>query len=287
MSAPEATATRPVDPLEQGWRSLPPGHYKMAAVVRSEWTKLYSLRSTVWSLVATVVLTIAIGILATAVVASRWDDLSLLERLTFDPVRQSLTGLIFGQLPIGVLGILVVSGEYGTGTIRATFSAVPNRPTVLAAKAVVFGAVALLVSEAVAFAAFFIGQSILAGSAPHATIGQPGVLRAVIGGGLYLTVLGLFTLGLAAMIRHTAGAISTFVGVLFVLPLILQALPQGLINAIGRYLPANIGVTMTSVRLGVGELGHQFTPWEGFAVLCGYAVAALAVGGWLMVQRDA
>jgi ABC-2 type transport system permease protein len=267
--------------------AAPPGRYHLRSVLRSEWTKLYSLRSTLWSLAATIVLTIAIGILATAVVASRWETLSTLDRLTFDPVRQSLTGLIFGQLPVGVLGILVVSGEYGTGTIRATFAAVPNRPMVLAAKAIVFGATALVLSEALSFTAFFVGQSILSGSTPYATLGQPGVAGAVVGGGLYLTMLGLFTMGIAAIIRHTAGSISTFVGVLFVLPLILQALPSSLIDAIGKYLPANIGVTMTSTREGIPGVGHQFPPWVGFGVLSAYAVAALVLGAWVMVRRDA
>lgn len=263
------------------------GHYRAAGVLRSELTKLRSVRSTTWSLAATVVLTVGIGALATAVVAARWDHLSVVQRVTFDPTSQSLTGLLFAQLALGVLGILVVSGEYGTGSIRSTLAAVPNRPLVLAAKAVVFGVVALVVSEAVAFAAFVLGQALLSGSTPTASLSQSGPLRAVIGGGLYLTVLGLFALGLAAILRHTAGAISAFVGVLLILPLILQALPTSIINAVGKYLPANIGVTMTTVN-GPAHLDqHAFSPWAGLGVLGGYAAAALLVGGWVMVRRDA
>ena len=137
-----------VDGTRPGPPGLPPGGYRARGVLRAEWTKLRTVRSTIWSLLATVVLTIGIGALATAVIAARWNQLSLFQRLTFDPVSQSLTGLLFAQLALGVLGMLVVSGEYGTGTIRSTLAAVPNRPLVLAAKAVVFGLVALVVSEA-------------------------------------------------------------------------------------------------------------------------------------------
>src|SRR5208282_4903366 len=126
------------------------------------------------------------------------------------------------------------------GTIRATLTAAPNRRLVLAAKTAVFGAVALVVSESLMFATYFIGQAILTGSAPHATLSQPGVLRAVVGGGLYLTFLALLAMGLAAIIRHTAGAISAFVGVLLIVPLILEALPSSVVNAVGRFVPANI-----------------------------------------------
>jgi ABC-type transport system involved in multi-copper enzyme maturation permease subunit len=239
-----------------------------------------------WSLAATFVLTIGIGILATAVVAARWRQLSFVEQLTFDPTQQSLTGLLFAQLSLGVLGVLVVSAEYGTGTIRTTLAAVPDRPRVLLAKVIVFGLVALVVSEALSFAAFFIGQAILHGSTPTASIGSPGSLRAVAGGGIYLTVLGLLALGLAAIVRHTAGAISFFVGVLLILPLIVQALPTSNINAVGKFLPANIGAVITATRPTLG--GHtKLAPWTGIGVLCAYAVVALLVGGWLMVRRDA
>jgi hypothetical protein len=266
--------------------SLPPGRYRARGVIASEWTKLRTVRSTTWSLVATVLLTIALGILATAIEANRWSQLGLVDRLTFDPVRLSLTGLLFGQLAIGILGVLVVSAEYGTGTIRSTLAAVPNRPLVLAAKTLVFGLVALVVGEVLCFAAFFIGQAILHGTTPTASLGQPGVLRAVAGGGLYLTALGLLALGLAAITRHTAGAISAFVGVLLILPLIVQALPTSVINAVAKFLPATIGVTMIGTRPSL-DGGHPFSPWVGMAVLAGYAVVALVVGGWLMVRRDA
>lgn len=263
-------------------------HYHLSGVLHSEWTKVRSVRSTTWSLVVTALLVIGIGILATATEAARWSHETVLKRLTFDPTSLSLTGLLLGQLAIGVLGILVMTAEYGSGTIRATFAAVPNRLLVLVAKTTVYAVVALVVSEALAFAAFIIGQVILTGSTPHAALGQPGVLRAVAGGGLYLAVLGLLALGIATIVRHTAGAISAFVGVLFILPLVVQALPTSISNAVARYLPAVIGVRMMSVHVGFRSTdAPTFGPWVGMAILVGYTVVVLAVGAWLLVRRDA
>jgi ABC-2 type transport system permease protein len=262
--------------------------YRPAGVLRSEWTKLRSVRSTTWTLLATVVITVGIGIIATATEATRWLHTPPASRLSFDPTNLSLTGLLFGQLAIGILGVLAISAEYGTGTIRSSLAAVPDRRLFLAAKAAVFALVVLVVGEVVCFGAFFIGQMFIGGGAPHATIGQPGVLRAVAGGGLYLALLGLLALGLGSIIRHSAGAIAAFVGVLLIIPLILPALPTSLNQAIGKFEPITIGSTMTSVNT---HLGHGATPafnaWVGLALMAGYAALALAFGGWRMVRRDA
>ncbi|HLH28396.1 MAG TPA: hypothetical protein VKW77_05745, partial [Acidimicrobiales bacterium] len=201
----------------------------------------------------------------------------------FDPTATSLVGVFFAQLTIGVLGILAVSAEYGTGTIRATFCAAPRRPAVLAAKAALFAAVSLVVSEVTAFAAYFIGQALLTAPATHSTISSSGALRAVAGSGLYLCVLGLFAMGIAVVVRHTAGAISTFAGTLLVLPVVSAALPQSLGNAVDRFLPARIGDSMISLQPGP----HAFAPWPGFLLLCAYATATLAAGAVLLVRRDA
>ena len=269
------TAPTTIAPAARPARS---GHYHWRGVLRSEWTKMCSVRSTTWSLVVMFLLSIGIGILATATEASRWSHASVADRLLFDPTSLSLTGLLFGQLCIGVLGVIVMSSEYGTGTIRATLAAVPNRP---------FTALALVVGEINSFLSFYIGQGFLSGSAPQATFGQPGVLRAVIGGGLYIAVLGLFAMGLATVIRHTAGAITAFAAVLLILPLISQALPSSINDVIARYLPANIGVVMMTVHSGFRSDAPMFSPWAGFAVLFGYAAVAMVVGGWLMARRDA
>jgi hypothetical protein len=262
--------------------ALPAGRAGLRHALRSEWTKFWSVRSTAWSLAITIVAVIGICVLATTVATNGHHD------QVADPTRRSLTGFFLGQFAIGVLGVLVMSAEYGTGSIRSTLAAMPRRPVVLTAKVVVFGAVALVVSEALAFGAFFIGQTLLPGSVGHAALGQPGVTRAVVESGLYLAVLGLLALGLATVIRHTAGAIAAYAGVLLVLPIIISALPSSLMNAVTRYLPANIGLTILSTT----QTGHLFStpvfsPWIGLAILAAYAAAILALGCWLMVRRDA
>ena len=266
-------------------------------VARSEWFKLRTLRSTTWILGTTALLVVGIGGLESGFAASQWGTAAgAAERPLFDPTVTSLLGLLVGQLAIGVLGVLVVSAEHASGMIRSTLAAVPRRGAVLAAKAVVFTAVALVVGECSSFAAFGLGQWLLAGRAPHATLANVVALRSVVGGGLYLAVLGLLALGIATVIRHTAGSISAYVSILFVLPLIVQVLPASIENAIDRFVPANIWAVLVAVRPGrqvsFGTPGSGvptatlFGPWEGFAVLCAYATVTLAVGAWLFTRRD-
>jgi len=268
--------------------TVPPGRQHFAGALRAEWTKLRSVRSTMWTVVVTVVAGIGIGVLATSSEASSWRNAGFFDKALFDPTSISLTGLLFGQLAIGVLGVLVMSAEYGTGTIRATLAAVPRRTVVLAAKVVVFSVVALVVSEAVSFAAFFVGQAVLSGSTPTATLSEPGVTRAVVGGGLYLTVLGLLAMGLATIIRHTAGSIFTFVSVLLILPLVVAAFPAKYGHPVGKFLPATIGAAMTATTThgAHADFLPAFPPWRGFVLLCAYAVGSLVIGGVLMARRD-
>jgi ABC-type transport system involved in multi-copper enzyme maturation permease subunit len=222
-------------------KTLPPGRYGISGLMRAEWTKLRTVRSTIWTLALTVVLGIGISALATAETRAHWATMSLANRSGFDPASTSLIGVFLGQFTLGVLGVLAMSGEYGSGTIRATFSAAPRRPLALGAKAAVFGLLALVVAEVVAFASFLLGQALLTAPATHATLGTPGALRQVVGSGLYLCVIGLLGLGLATIIRHTAGAISAFVGILLVLPIIVAALPASIQTDVQRFLPAHIG----------------------------------------------
>jgi ABC-2 type transport system permease protein len=286
-----------------------PGRVGLRRAMAAEWTKMWSVRSTMWTLVATGVAVVGLSALSTGT-RSATD-------IVDDPTRLSLIGVFLGQLIFGVLGVLVMSAEYGTGTIRATLAAIPRRPVVLAAKVIVFGGVALVVSEVFTFVAFAMGQAILSArhavgaqailaqhahqlgvkvppivkslvsSSGSASLGQPGVLRAVVGAGLYLTVLGLLALGLATIIRHTAGAISAFVGIVLVLPLIVEALPASINDAIARYLPANIGLVLFSTNGVPDHVGPAFSPWTGFALLVLYAVIVLGLGCWVLVRRDA
>lgn len=270
---------------------IPPGHYGLIGVIRSEWTKLRSLRSTVWTLGITLIAILGFAALVTAATASHWRSAGIATRATFDPTATSLALSIFlGQIAIGVLGVLAISAEYSSGTIRSTLAAVPHRTMVLVGKVIVFGCVALVVSEISTFCAFEIGQQLLRGSTPYATLGQPGVLRAVVGTGLVLTVLGLLALGLATIIRHTAGSIFAFVGLVLVLTFVSGAFPTSVQNAVERYLPLIIAEHMTVTNpLHTGHLTNAplFSQWAGFGVLCGYAVLALGVGAWLMNRRDA
>ena len=196
-------------------RRAPPSSFKLLrAAVRSEWTKLRTVRSTIWSLLVTVAIVVGLGALFCAARVSRWDRLDLGERRLFDPAGFSLNGIFLAQLAIGVLGVLVMSSEYATGQIRATLGAIPQRGLVLTAKALVFGVVTLVVGLVACLGAFGIGQAIFTAKHAGVSLGDPGVTRAVVGGALYLAAVGLLGLGLAAVLRRTAGAIATLVGLL-------------------------------------------------------------------------
>jgi hypothetical protein len=180
--------------------------------------------------------------------------------------------------------VLAVSSEFSSGMIRATFTAVPNRPLVLAAKAAVLGALTLIAGEILSFAAFFAGQAMLKAPAPHAALGQPGVLRAVLMAGAYPALIALIGLGLGTIIRHTAGAICAVVGVLFVLPLLVVPMGTSIQNSVQKFLPMEMAEnTLTAVK----PVAHQLPAGIAFALLCGYAAAALVAGGWALARRDA
>jgi ABC-type transport system involved in multi-copper enzyme maturation permease subunit len=253
-----------------------------ARVMLSEWTKLRSLRSTRWAMFATVVLTVGIGVLACTVFEARWPHLSLRDRLRFHPLRVSLAGVGLAQLSIGVLGVLVITGEYTTGMIRSTFAAVPRRLPVLWGKAAVFAAASFAVALPAVLIAFFVGQSILSGRHLQIAFSHPGVARSVIGAALFLTVMGLFGLGIGAIVRHTAGGIVTLVGIVFVLPPILDLLPSSWSNAINPYLPSSAADTLWTITPDA----HTLSPWGGFALFCGYAAASLAIAAVLLLRRD-
>ena len=263
-------------------KPLPKGRYSIGDLMRSEWTKLESVRSTKWTLGLTILIGLGVSAIAAAETTSHWNDPGS-QHFGFDPTSLSLTGVFIAQLIIGVLGVMVMSAEYTTGTIRATFSAAPRRTEVLAAKTLVFGAVALAVAMVTAFLSFFLGQALLTAPAVHATLSTPNALRQVVGMGLFLAIVGLFAMGLATIIRHTAGSISAFVAILLVLPSILRALPNSLYDAIVKFMPSNIGNALVSS----GPQSNSFSPWVGLLVMLGYTAALLVIGGVLMQRRDA
>jgi ABC-2 type transport system permease protein len=258
-----------------------------ANLMRAEWTKVRSVRSTVWTLVIFVVVCIGLTALITWLTASHWTGPHAASRdasALSDPVGFILgTGVGLGQLAIAVLGVLVITTEYSTGVIRASLLAVPRRIPMLAAKAVVFAVLLLVVTEIVAFCSFFVGSAILHAHVP-VSLGDSGVARAVAGAGLYLTVLGLFALAIGTMIRHTAGAISAAIGVVFVLPILSGLLPGSWGAHINAYLPEQAGTLITHTHEVSGDL---LSPWQGFGVLCIWAVLLFAAASYLLARRDA
>ena len=213
---------------------------------------------------------------------SRWPNLSLEERLRFHPLRANLAGVNFAQLALGVLGVLVITGEYSTGMIRATFSAVPKRLPVLWGKALVFGAVAFAVSLPAVFIVFFIGEAILSGQHINIGVSHPGVVRALFGAALYVTVMGLFGLGLGAIARTTAGGIAALAAIVFVLPPIIDLLPTSVSSSIDPYLPSNAGGAVWTINPDPNTLA----PWTGLAVFAAYAAVSIAIAALLLNRRD-
>lgn len=252
-------------------------------VLRSEWIKLWSLRSTRWAL-ALGILGLLLGIANSAFDMSRWFSLPAHVRLHYKSVDNALIGWHFSELAIGVLGALVITGEYATGSIRSTFMAVPTRLPVLWAKVLVFATVVLVLSVPVTFADFLISAAILTQHHVNPSLSSPGALRAVIGVPLFLTALAVFTIALGALLRNTAGAIAAFAGVIFVLPGFVGVLSTNLQNDINPYLPSNAANALYQVHRNPAD--HLLHPWVGFAVFCGYAVVLLIAAAVLLVRRD-
>jgi ABC-2 type transport system permease protein len=255
----------------------------------SEWTKLRSVRSTVWTLILFVIIVIGLTVLITSLVNSSWGtgprSGSRDATIIADPVGVILgVGIGLGQLTIAVLGVMVITTEYSTGVIRASLLAVPRRVPMLAAKAVVFAILIVVLAEIVCFGSFFIGAAILH-SHISVSLSDPGVTRAVLGAGLYLTVLGLFALAVGGLLRHTAAAISTVIGIILVIPIIANFLPDNSVDDhIQAYLPAAAGSLISHVHQVSGDL---LSPWQGFGVLCLYTAILLGAAGILLKRRDA
>ncbi|MGI9005523.1 MAG: ABC transporter permease subunit [Streptosporangiaceae bacterium] len=284
----------------------PAGRAGFAGTVRSEFTKIRSVRSTYWTLLALVLACVGIGALFSWGQTQRLTSLQSGHTLRGGKVPSgiyaqiatqihnsaasiSLFGLLFGQLVIIVLGAIAITSEYSTGMIRTSLTAMPRRLTVFSAKGVVFGLVALVTGEVISFLAFFTGQAILSTQHVSTTLGTPDVLRTVLGGGLFLAVCGLMSFGIGAMLRHSAGAIAAGIGVMFVLWILSQFLPgppSGWFGQadIDKWIPFNAGSAIWEHQAnGL----NPFSPWIGFAVFCCYAAAAIIGGLVVFLRRDA
>lgn len=253
----------------------------------SEWTKIRSVRSTIWTLLLLVVVTVGMTTLFMALTEAQWNNSQNKSQnadIIADPVGAILgSGLFLGQLTVCVLGVLVISSEYTTGMIRASLLAVPRRIPMLAAKAIVFAFVVFVVGLVVAFASFFVGQSILHAHVP-VSLNRPGVTRAVIGAALFLTVLGLFSLAIGGIIRHSAGAITTVIGFVLVLSPLAQLLPGSIGKHVHAFLPSEAGHMIVQLHKTKNDI---LTPWQGFGVFCAWTVVLMAIAVVMLKQRDA
>jgi len=278
-----STAIAPVISADAGNRRA---KLDLGGLLRSEWTKIRSVRSTLWALLLLVVLTLGFTTLFTALTISQWDksDASEQRAILADPTSTILgAGFQLSQLAVCVLGVLVIAGEYASGTIRASLLAVPRRTPMLAMKALVFGVLAFVVGELAAIPSFFIGAAILH-KRVAVSIGDPGVLRAVIGAGLYLSVLGVFAIAIGALVRHTAGGITGIIGFVLVLAPLAQLLPGSVGKHVHAYLPSEAGHLIASARQGKNDL---LSPWQGFGVFCIWTAVLLIAAGYLLKRRDA
>jgi hypothetical protein len=266
--------------------ALPRPAYRAANfrdALRSEWTKARTVPSTKWTLLVAAVLGIGLGALISAVAAHGYATASASTRSSWDPTGVSASGLGIAQLSIGVLGALLITSEYSSGAIANSLAAVPRRGRLLAAKAVVVLVIVFLATEIIAFGAFFIGQALISGHAPSASLGDSHVLRAMIGGGLYGALIGLLGLLFGALLRSAAAAISLLVALLFVLPGIAVALPASVEHTVEKFWPTQAGQQVAGVVRGA----HTLSPWAGFGVFCLFVAIIAAAAFYSLEHRDA
>ncbi|MEU6285909.1 ABC transporter permease [Streptomyces sp. NPDC046988] len=250
-----------------------------AQVVRSEWTKIRSVASTVWTLSLAVVVTIALGMLISALSKSEFDSMSERDQLSFDPTFISFAGTSLGQLAMIVFGVLVVGNEYSSGMIRTSLAAVPRRGSFLFSKIAVATALAFVVAMITSFATFFLGQAMLGDL--KASIGDPGVLRAVIGGGLYMTLIAMFSMGVAAMLRSPMLSLGILMPFFFLISNILGNVPAT--EKVGRFLPDQAGSKIMQVVTPIDD-DVPYGPWGGLGIMVLWVIAAL-VGGYVVLKR--
>jgi ABC-type transport system involved in multi-copper enzyme maturation permease subunit len=257
-----------------------PAKATFGTALRSEWTKIRTVRSTFWTLVLTMVITIGMSAAISAGAAGH-DTTEMLQNE--DLTQLAMVGLYFGQLVIVVFGALSITAEYGTGMIRTSLTSVPRRGTLLAAKAVVTTLVALVVGLVSTVTSFLLASAFYSNKHVHVSLSDPGVTRAVLGGALYLAATALLAFGLGAVLRHTAGAITSAVGLLFVATIVVNFLPSTWRDHVAKYLPANAGGGI----IDSAPHSDALSPWTGFGVYLAYVAVALVLGTILIRRRDA
>ena len=253
-----------------------------AQVLRSEWTKIKSVNSTALTLGLAVLVSVGLGMLISALTSNEFDKMSTGDKLTFDPTFISFSGLTLGQLAMLVFGVLVVASEYSTGMIRTSLAAVPQRGTFLFAKILVAALLALVVALVISFASFFLGQLMLG---DHGTdLGAPNVLRAVFGAAVYMTLLTMFSMGVAAMLRSPMLSLGILMPFFFLVSPILGSVSAT--KKIAQYFPDQAGLKIMQVVDPPSD-DAPYGPWGGLGILLVWAAVALIVGYVLLKKRDA
>jgi ABC-2 type transport system permease protein len=259
------------------------GRVTQRRVVRSEWTKLTTVRSTKWTLAIATLLLIGLPCLVAAVTASHWNNMSPQEQANRNPIDILAAGVGAGQLAIAVLAVLTITAEYSTGMIRASFTAVPKRLPVLWAKLGVFSATTLALSLPAVLIAFWASQSILhAQPTLQVSLSDSSIRRDVICLALYLPLIGIFAMGLGAIVRNTAAGISLFAAIFFVIPPLLLLLPSSWRDPIEPYLPSQAATAIATLS----NNSHQLNPGPAALVFCGYCALVIGIAAVLLRKRD-
>ncbi|GAB2755788.1 ABC transporter permease [Amycolatopsis magusensis] len=249
-------------------------------ILLSEWTKLRTIRSTVWALVLTFVLSVGISVLLAGYLNGSFDSFDAGYRDSFDPIEFALGTIAYGQIVLVAFGVLAVSSEYGSGTIRSSLAAVPRRGQFFAAKIAVGTAAALVVSMITVFVMFFAAQAFL--GSLGGSLGDPGALRAVFGTGLYLTLVAVFSMGAATILRSSGLSLGILIPFFFVVSNLVSRIPG--IEAAGHYLPDQAG---KQIMVVTGHTDSPLGPWQGLLVLAAWAAAAVLAGYVVLRHRDA
>lgn len=253
------------------------------AATHAEWTKVRTVRSTFWVLGLAVLATVAVGPLFTAILVNRWDDRSPAEIATFDPLLYTFAGLDLAQLAIGVLGVLVMTSEYSSGQIGTSLTAVPQRRLVLLAKLTMVGVLVTVISLLSCLAAFLIAQAVLAPVGADVSLADDGALRAVLGSAGRLVLVAAIALGLGALLRSTAGAITALVITMTIVPALVLLLPAPWNDNVGKYLPNAAAAAMSAFV----EFPDLLSPFWGLLILVSYAAAVVVAAVVAFGRRDA
>lgn len=273
--------------IEEHAALVPDRRATLARTLRSEFTKVRSVRSTYWSLFVLVLASATWCVAYCLGTVHQWPSMSPQDRAAFDPTQSSVLGVaLLGQLVIVVFGALMITSEYGTGMIRTSLTVVPKRDVLYAAKLATFAVVSLAVALVASFGTFFLGRILLHSTHTAASLSQPGVLRSVIVTALYVEVCGLFAFGVGAIVRNTAGALTLAYGILTLLPQLLKALPESLDHALVAWVPGGDAIAVMTATSG-SRPPHMFPAWTELMVFAAYAAVLVIVGAAQFRRRDA